>query len=307
MTTKAPTLEKAKQELRERNIPLIEVDKFGYVALIGFYGSDEHICEVTRLTSNSKSKDNVSLIRYLMRHRHSSPFEFADIEFEVALPIGVERQWIRHRTAKTNEVSARYSELPGECWELPIERIVHSPTGFNNRQGSGLPFPPEEFEYFLERYNFCVQNAVNTYSEFCTKDLAPEVARMHLPLATYTRKRWKCDLHNLLHFLGLRIDGHAQKEIQNYANAVATFTKQLFPISYQAFEDYRMNAVTFSKQECEILAKYLNNAGPWAVDYLSESVNDERFIEVLKEDLGIKLGKTELQEFKNKLKKVFDK
>lgn len=304
MTTKAPTLEKAKQELRERNIPIIEVDKFGYVALIGYYGSDAHICEVARLTSNSKSKDNESLIRYLMRNRHSSPFEFADIEFEVALPIFVERQWIRHRTGKTNEISARYSELPGEVFDLPIERLVHSPTGSSSRQGSGLPFNQDEHNWFIERYNFSVQNAVNTYSEFCTKDLAPEVARMHLPLATYTRKRWKCDLHNLLHFLGLRIDGHAQKEIQNYANAVATFTKQLFPISYQAFEDYRINAVTFSKQECKILATYLNSSGPWTVDYLIDSVNDENFLNNLKED-GIKLGKTELQEFKNKLKKVF--
>lgn len=303
--SKAPTLEKAKQELKERNIPLIEVDKFGYVALIGHYGSDDHICEVARLTSNSKSKDNESLIRYLMRNRHSSPFEFADIEFEVALPIFVERQWIRHRTGKTNEISARYSELPGETWELPLERLVHSPTGgSSSRQGSGLPFNSDEHNWFLERYNFSVQNAVNTYSEFCTKDLAPEVARMHLPLSTYTRKRWKCDLHNLLHFLGLRIDGHAQKEIQNYANAVATFTKQLFPISYQAFEDYRMNAVTFSKQECEILRRYLNSSGPWTVDYLIDSVNNEDFLNNLKKD-GVKFGKTELQEFKNKLKKVF--
>ncbi len=305
MTTKAPTLEKAKQELREKNIPLIEVDKFGYVALIGHYGSDDHICEVARLTSNSKSKDNESLIRYLMRNRHSSPFEFCDIELEVALPIFVERQWIRHRTGKTNEVSARYSELPGECFELPLNRLVHSPTGNSSRQGSGLPFPPEEFEYFIERYNFSVQNAINTYSEFCTKDLAPEVARMHLPLSTYTRKRWKCDLHNLLHFLGLRIDGHAQKEIQNYANAVATFTKQLFPISYQAFEDYRMNAVTFSKQECQILRIYLEPYFKGDLNWLISSVNEEDFLKNIKEDFQIKLGKTELQEFKNKLKKVF--
>jgi thymidylate synthase ThyX len=189
-------------------------------------------------------------------------------------------------------------------FDLPLNRLVHSPIGSSSRQGSGLPFNQDEHNWFIERYNFSVQNAVNTYSEFCTKDLAPEVARMHLPLATYTRKRWKCDLHNLLHFLGLRIDGHAQKEIQNYANAVATFTKQLFPISYQAFEDYRMNAVTFSKQECQILAYYLNR---WMgdSDYLISSVNDKDFLIDLKELQNIKLGKTELQEFKNKLKKVF--
>jgi len=117
---------------------------------------------------------------------------------------------------------------------------------------------------------------------------------MHLPLASYTRKRWKCDLHNLLHFLGLRIDGHAQKEIQNYANAVATFTKQLFPISYQAFEDYRMNAVTFSKQEQELLSLIIGD-----LEYLDSDLG------LALKDSGIKLGKTELQEFKNKLKKVF--
>lgn len=291
MTKQAPALAQAKQELLEKNIPFIEIGKHGYVALIGHYGSDDHICSVTRITSSSKGKDNESLIRYLIRNRHTSPFEFSLLEFEVALPIGVERQWIRHRTSSTQEVSARYSQLPGEIWDLPLDRIVKAPSGNNNRQGSGEDFSDNEKPWFTERYNFSTENAVNTYDEFIDRGMAPEVARMHLPLATFTRKRWKCDLHNLLHFLGLRMDLHAQKEIRDYADAVAHYTKQLFPITYKAFEDYRLNAITFSATEIELLRS-------WVDSNVLNVVNESHVYG--------KLGKTELIEFKAKLERLLN-
>lgn len=289
--TKATSLTQAKQDLLSKNIPLIEIDEFGYVALIGYYGSDDHICEVARLTSGSSSKDNESLIRYLLRKRHSSPFEFCLIELEVALPIFVERQWVRHRMSGTNEVSARYSELPGEVWQIPNDRIAHSPQASVNRQGSGSLFEESQHDFFKERYAFSTESAVNTYQEFISKDMAPEIARTCLPLSTYTRKRWKCDLHNLLHFLGLRIDVHAQKEIRDYANAVAKFTKDLFPITYKAFEDYRINTVSFSKIEIKILESYLANEIEF--NMIPNLDNDSD-----------KLGKTEMTEFKAKLRKI---
>lgn len=291
MTKQAPALAQAKQELIEKNIPFIEIGKHGYVALIGHYGSDDHICSVTRITSSSKGKDNESLIRYLMRNRHTSPFEFCDIEFEVADPFFVERQWIRHRTGKTQEVSARYSQLPGEIFDLPLDRIVKAPSGSNNRQGSGESFSDEEKPHFLKAYNENTQESVELYNDFCKADMAPEVARMHLPLATYTRKRWKCDLHNLLHFLGLRMDPHAQKEIRDYADAVAHYTKQLFPITYKAFEDYRLNAITFSATEIELLRS-------WVDSEVLSVVNESHVYG--------KLGKTELIEFKAKLERLLN-
>lgn len=294
MIKQATGLIEAKQQLIDNNVQVKSIGEYGYVALKGHYGNDDHICEVARLTSGSKGKDNESLIRYLLRKRHTSPFEFCNIEFEVALPIFVERQWIRHRTGKTNEVSARYSKLPGEVFSLPLDRIVKAPQVNANRQGSGEEFSEKEKPYFIERYNFSVENAVNTYDEFIEKGMAPEIARAHLPLGTFTRKRWQCDLHNLLHFLGLRVDPHAQKEIRDYANAVAEFTKELFPITFKAFEDYRLNSVTFSAQEVEILRELIQTSD------LVNLVNFENFQNLP----GERLGKTEIIEFKSKLEKL---
>lgn len=294
MIKQATGLLEAKQQLLDSGFKVKSIGEYGYVALKGHYGSDDHICEVARLTSGSKGKDNESLIRYLLRKRHTSPFEFCNIEFEVALPIFVERQWIRHRTGKTNEVSARYSQLPGEVFSLPLDRIVKAPQANANRQGSGEEFSEEEKPYFIERYNFSVENAVNIYDEFITKGMAPEIARAHLPLGSFTRKRWQCDLHNLLHFLGLRVDPHAQKEIRDYANAVAEFVKELFPITFKAFEDYRLNSVTFSAQEIKILREMIETSD------LINLVDFENFKNLPNE----KLGKTEMIEFKSKLEKL---
>lgn len=293
MIKQATNLSQAKQELINQGFKVTSIGKYGYVALLGHYGNDHKIADTARLTSGSKGKDDESLIRYLLRKRHTSPFEFCLVDLEIALPIFAERQWIRHRTGKTNEISARYSQLPGEIFELSTERIVYAPEANHNRQGSGEQFPEGEWSYFQERYNFSTENAVNTYNEFIDKGMAPEVARMHLPLSTFTRKRWQCDLHNLLHFLGLRVDVHAQKEIRDYANAVADFVKELFPISYKAFEDYRLNSVTFSAQEIEILRELIGvSDSKWNIQRRFENLPGE------------KLGKTELTEFKLKLEKL---
>lgn len=285
---KATELSKAKEELIENNIPVTTIGEHGYVALIGVYGSDSHIANVARTTSSSKSKDDRSLLRYLVRNRHTSPLEFAKLEFELALPIFVDRQLIRHRMSSTNEVSARYAELPSETWDIPLSRVVGKPKEGSSRQGSGDDSFLDKTKLFIKNLmNNSMKEAVNTYKGLTGKGLSLEVARSVLPLSTFTRKRWMIDLHNLLHFLELRLDPHAQEEIRLYAQAIADFVKIKFPIIWKAFEDYRLNALTFSNDELEIML---------------EAINIESILLKLKEETI--LGVTEKQEFIKKLNSI---
>lgn len=293
MTKQAISLTEAKTFLKSKNYPLIEIDDHGYVALIGHYGSDESICQTARMTTNSNNASTASiesLIRYLIRHKHTSPFEDSLLEFEIALPIFVERQWVRHRTAGLNEVSGRYCELHCETWELPDSRICFEPLEGTSRQGSGAPFPDNKLSGIRDSYNATINHSVETYKELRNQGLSCEVSRTCLPLNTYTRKRWWCNLHNILHFLELRIDKTAQKEIQDYANAVAYFVKEKFPLTFKAFEDYRLNAVNFSKLENSILGDVFKTMDPVT---LKSTLEEKRK----------QFGKTEFVEFLNKLGK----
>lgn len=292
MSKQAISLSEAKAFLKSKEYPLIEIDTHGYVALIGHYGSDESICQTARMSTNSNNSSVAgieSLIRYLIRHKHTSPFEDSFLEFEIALPIFVERQWVRHRTAGLNEVSGRYCELHCETWELPNSRICYEPMEGNSRQGSGNNLPDDMLPRIHDSYNIAIDNSVNTYKELRSQGMSCEVSRTCLPLNTYTRKRWWCNLHNLLHFLELRIHKTAQKEIRDYADAVAFFTKEKFPITYKAFEDYKLEAVTFSKLEKEILGDVLK---------IADSTN---VLKLIIEGKRKQFGKTEFNEFINKL------
>jgi thymidylate synthase (FAD) len=237
---------------------VIDVLDHGTVEIINVMGTDADIANSARVSTQAQNdtvKDR-ELIRYLMRHQHTSPFEFCEVVFKIKLPIFVARQMIRHRTANVNEVSGRYTVLPTEFYIPDIERIAGK--GKINIQGS----EGEVDEIYkttwidsLERHAGRNEDLYNMANSF---GISNELARISLPVSTYTLWVWKMDLHNIFHFLKLRMDSHAQWEMQQYANAMYELLKEKFPIACEAFEDYMLNAVTFSKQEMEILKKYKN-------------------------------------------------
>jgi thymidylate synthase (FAD) len=212
-------------------------------------------------------RDDEGLIRYLMRHWHSTPFEMCEIKLHVKLPIFVARQWIRHRTANVNEYSARYSILDREFYVPAPEHLAAQSA--NNRQGRGEVLEGEEAEEVLRLLREDADRAYDHYERMLNADaegrpleegragLARELARMNLPASVYTQWYWKIDLHNLFHFLRLRADPHAQYEIRAYAEAMCSLAQAWAPIAYEAFEDYRLGAVQFSAAGMACLRRML--------------------------------------------------
>jgi thymidylate synthase (FAD) len=237
-----------------------KVLNYGFVRLVDVMGDDNAIVQAARVSygkgTKSHSEDR-SLIRYLMRHRHTSPFEMVEFKFHIKLPIFVARQWIRHRTANVNEYSGRYSEMKDEFYIPEAEQIRLQST--TNKQGrSEEHFSEELTETFSERIVNSQEMAFNEYSQFLESGMARELARINLPLSIYTEWYWKIDLHNLFHFLRLRFDGHAQYEIRVYAEVIANILKEIVPLAYEAFEDYTLNAITLSADEKKLVLKYLD-------------------------------------------------
>jgi thymidylate synthase (FAD) len=190
------------------------------------------------------------LVRYLMRHRHSTPFEMVEFKFHIAMPIFVARQWIRHRTANVNEYSARYSIVPDRFYRPDVESVRKQSK--SNRQGGDEPIEAgtaEEFLGLLER----AEAHYKEYLALTEKGVARELARAALPVSVYTEWYWKCDLHNIFHFLSLRMDPHAQLEIQVFARAMYELMKPIVPVSCEAFEDYRLDAMHLTKLEIEAM------------------------------------------------------
>ncbi|MEM6441807.1 MAG: FAD-dependent thymidylate synthase, partial [Pseudomonadota bacterium] len=210
-----------------------------------------------------KARDDRGLIRYLMRHWHSTPFEMCEIKLHVKLPIFVARQWIRHRTANVNEYSARYSILDREFYVPAPEHLAAQAS--NNRQGRGEVLEGAEAEEALRMLREDAARCYDTYAHLLNEDgadperagLARELARMNLTSSIYTQWYWKIDLHNLFHFLRLRADAHAQYEIRVYAEAVCELAQAWVPEAYAAFEDYRLGAVQFSGQGMDCLRRML--------------------------------------------------
>lgn len=257
----------------------------GFVELIDTMGTDTSIVEAARISTGSKNKtpeQDRQLIRYLMRNKHTSPFEMCELKFHIKMPIFVMRQWVRHRTANLNEVSGRYSEIKDEFYLPELENICKQ--GKINKQGSEDIFDNGADVAFRADVEASARNSFVLYQTYLAVDVARETARIALPLNTYTEIFWKMDLRNLLHFIMLRIDPHAQYEIRVYAEALAEIVKAKFPVTWEAFNEYVLNAVTFSGTEVEIL-----NIG----------IADER-AEALYEGLS----KSERIEFDNKLKKL---
>jgi thymidylate synthase (FAD) len=204
-------------------------------------------------------RDDAGLIRYLMRHWHSTPFEMCEIKLHVKLPIFVARQWVRHRTANVNEISARYSVLDREFYIPEAGQIAAQSS--TNRQGRGEALDGDAAERVREMLRDDAARAYAHYEALLDADegpgLARELARMVLPANVYTQWYWKTDLHNLLHFLRLRADPHAQWEIRAYAEAIGAIVRDWVPITWRAFEDYRLNAVQLSGPAMAVLRRML--------------------------------------------------
>ena len=217
----------------------------GFVRVVDYMGDDAAICQAARVSYGKGTKsvsNDTGLIRYLMRHWHSTPFEMCEVKFHVKLPVFVARQWIRHRTANVNEYSARYSILDREFYIPRAQDLAAQST--TNNQGRGDVLTGEEAERVLRILKDDAGRAYDHYEEMIGQEgqqgLARELARMNLPANIYTQWYWKVDLHNLFHFLRLRADAHAQYEIRVYADAICEMVKDWVPAAYGAFEDYRM-------------------------------------------------------------------
>ena len=235
----------------------------GFVALVDYMGNDAAIVQAARVSYGSGTKtlrDDRGLIRYLMRHRHTTPFEMVDFKFLVRLPIFVARQFIRHRMASVNEFSARYSIMSDE-FEVPLaEEVRHQST--QNRQGRGEPLPPEVVDRFRADLERISREAYLTYSRSLESGVARETARLLLPVSYYTQWYWKSNLWNLFHFLSLRLDPHAQEEIRLYAAEIAAIARVVCPVAFDAFEEFELSGVRFSRREQIALRALLEGQAP---------------------------------------------
>lgn len=234
----------------------------GFVRVIDYMGDDAAIVQAARVSYGAGTRhvqNDEGLIRYLMRHWHSTPFEMCEVKLHVKLPVFVARQWIRHRTANVNEYSARYSILDREFY-IPEPAQLAAQSTVNN-QGRGAVLDGPEATRVLEVLKRDAAQCYDDYEAMLSQDgqqgLARELARMNLPMNIYTQWYWKTDLHNLFHFLRLRADPHAQYEIRVYAETIAACVRDWVPLAFAAFEDYRMGGVTLSARAIAVLKRRL--------------------------------------------------
>lgn len=269
-TETSPTRRALAPGLEEVLFEPLPVLDHGFVRVIDYMGNDSSITQAARVSYGTGTKvvnQDKGLIDYLLRHHHTTPFEMCEIKFHIKLPIFVARQWIRHRTANVNEYSARYSILGKEFYiPDPAHLAVQSTT---NRQGRGGVLPPQEAARVLELLTQDAEQAYAHYREMLNEDddgtildpsrsgLTRELARMNLTLNYYTEWYWKIDLHNLLHFLNLRGDSHAQYEIRAYAEVMLDLVQKWVPFTYDAFVKYRQKAVHLSAPAVVIVKKIL--------------------------------------------------
>lgn len=235
----------------------------GYVVLVDYMGNDDAIVQAARVSYGKGTKtvrDDRGLIRYLLRHRHTTPFEMVEFKFLVRLPIFVARQWVRHRTASLNEVSARYSVLEEE-YEVPLPEEVRRQSTLN-RQGRGGPLPAEVVERFRSDLERISQDAYRVYHRALEEGVARETARLVLPVSYYTQWYWKTNLHNLFHFLSLRLDPHAQEEIRLYAAELDRLARTVCPVAFEAFDDYQLSGLTLSHREQRAVRALLEGKSP---------------------------------------------
>ena len=262
----------ALEEILYRPLPVLD---HGFVRVVDYMGDDGAIVQAARVSygrGTRRVQDDAGLIDYLMRHRHSTPFEMCEIKYHVKLPIFVARQWIRHRTANVNEYSARYSVLDREYYLPAPEQLAAQ--GTSNRQGRGEALSAENAARVLALLREDAERCHAHYEEMLNEDaggtrrdpgrigLARELARMNLTLATYTQWYWKIDLHNLLHFLSLRADAHAQHEIRVYAEAMLETVRRWLPITHDAFVNHRLGGAQLSAKALAVVRRMLDGETP---------------------------------------------
>jgi thymidylate synthase (FAD) len=263
-STRRPTVP-ALEEMLSTPIPCLD---HGFVRVVDYFGDDAAIVQAARVSygkGTRKGSEDRQLLRYLMRHRHTTPFEMCELKLHVKLPIFVARQWIRHRTANVNEISGRYSLFTDEYYvPEPAQLAVQSS---DNKQGRGAALGDQEAEVVRARIREESARAYAAYEGLLgDHDLARELARTVLPVNYYTQWYWKVDLHNLLHFLSLRLDPHAQYEIRVYAEAIGRFVKAWVPLTWEAFEDYRLGGVTLSRGALDVVKRMLGGEAPTQAD-----------------------------------------
>lgn len=265
-----PTMRVVSPGLEEILYDAIPVLDHGFVRVIDYMGDDSAVVQAARVSYGRGTRqinEDRGLINYLLRHWHTTPFEMAEIKFHVKMPIFVARQWIRHRMANVNEYSARYSILDREFYVPAPEQLAAQ--SLQNRQGRGDIVGPEEAHRILELLKDDSQRSYDHYLDMLNHDetgqridenrqgLARELARMNLSLNFYTQWYWKTDLHNLMNFLRLRADSHAQYEIRVYAEVILDILQKWVPLTYAAFREHRLDAATFSGEGVKALRRML--------------------------------------------------
>ncbi|MEB3328995.1 MAG: FAD-dependent thymidylate synthase [Candidatus Sericytochromatia bacterium] len=238
--------------------PFPVLDK-GFVRLVDYMGGDARVVQAARVSYGEGTKtvrEDAGLINYLMKNGHTSPFEQVVLTFHMKLPIFVARQVIRHRTARLNEISGRYSVLKDEFY-VPAPERVQAQSAVN-KQGSGAALAPEVAQQVRQTLEADQAGLYSHYEEFLAQDVARELARVNLPLSLYTEWYWQVDLHNMLHFLRLRLDWHAQVEVRAYAEAMAAIARRVAPLCYEAFEEHVLEGRRFSRKELAALRAMLH-------------------------------------------------
>ena len=234
----------------------------GFVALVDYMGTDEDIERAARVSygfGTRQRSQTRGLLRYLRRHRHTTPSEMVELKFHCCMPIFVARQWIRHRTANVNEMSGRYSLMPMLFYTPPDEQL-QAQSAHNHQGRTGQPVPAGLRDEAKQRWQDSRAAAMSNYQWLTSHEVARELARIDLPLSTYTQWYWKIDLHNLLHFLTLRVDSHAQWEIQQYGQLMAGMLKRVAPLSYEAWIDYDLCGARLSRMEMGALRALLRTS-----------------------------------------------
>jgi thymidylate synthase (FAD) len=244
------------EALIDQEIPVLDN---GFVRMVDYMGGDERIVQAARVSYGAGTKtyrQDRGLIHYLIRNWHTSPFEQVQLTFHTKMPIFVARQWVRHRTARLNEISGRYSVMKDEFY-LPNADQVRYQSESNKQARSEECLPIDEANEIIRLMDEEQKAVYANYVGMIEKGVARELARSNLPLSLYTEWYWQIDLHNLFHFIQLRADPHAQYEIRVYAEAMAKCAQAVAPLAFEAFEEHRMGSVTFSRAECEALASMM--------------------------------------------------
>jgi thymidylate synthase (FAD) len=253
MSSKRPVSPGA-EEILGAYFPVLD---HGFVALVDYMGTDECIERAARVSygyGTRKASLTRGLLRYLRRHLHTTPSEMLELKFHCCMPMFIARQWIRHRAASVNEYSGRYSLMP-MLFYTPDPEQLQTQSRVNNQGRSGTPVSPEQYAASVARWNEIRRLSREAYEQMTAADMARELARIDLPLSTYTQWYWKIDLHNFLHFLKLRVDRHAQWEIQEYGRVLAGMLKRVAPHSYEAWVDYDVCGARVSRMELDALRR----------------------------------------------------